>query len=164
MSPQKGFTHESQARSVETVWLTPKWVIDRLGPFDLDPCAAPEPRPWATAAHHITLPEDGLMAPWDGLVWCNPPYGRQVGAWMSRMAMHDNGIALVFARTDTEWFQKSADFASGILFLKGRLQFCTPDGVSGDSASAPSLLMSFGHVARVRLVASGLAGVLWEVR
>ncbi len=30
-------------------WLTPKFIIDALGPFDLDPCACPNPRPFDCA-------------------------------------------------------------------------------------------------------------------
>jgi hypothetical protein len=29
-------------------WITPRWVIEAIGPFDLDPCAA-HPRPWDCA-------------------------------------------------------------------------------------------------------------------
>ena len=34
-------------------WYTPKWLIDTLGPFDLDPCS-PEARPYDTATVHLT--------------------------------------------------------------------------------------------------------------
>ncbi len=46
-------------------WYTPKWIIDALGEFDLDPCA-PEHRLWNTAKRHITAKEDGLKNPWGG--------------------------------------------------------------------------------------------------
>lgn len=49
-------------------WLTPKWILEPLGAFDLDPCAAPSPRPWDTAANHIELPTDGLASGWAGRV------------------------------------------------------------------------------------------------
>ena len=72
-------SHPYAARPVAEshVWLTPPAIIEPLGPFDLDPCAAPSPRPWPTAARHIELPEDGLTAEWHGRVWCNPPFGTQ---------------------------------------------------------------------------------------
>lgn len=34
-------------------WLTPRNIVDALGPFDLDPCA-PIVRPWPTAVQHYT--------------------------------------------------------------------------------------------------------------
>ena len=69
-------------------WLTPQAIINALGPFDLDPCAAPSPRPWPTAARHIELPEDGLAAEWEGRIWLNPPYGHAIKAWMEKMSQN----------------------------------------------------------------------------
>lgn len=106
------------------VWLTPPSIVQALGPFDLDPCAAPEPRPWPTAARHITLPEDGLKAEWRGRVWCNPPFGRHTALWLHRMAQHGNGIALAFARTDTAMFTQYVwPAAAAVLMLAGRPHF-----------------------------------------
>lgn len=61
--------------SGRTEYLTPKYILDAIGPFDLDPCASIV-RPWPTATKHYTRFDDGLMQPWDGLVWLNPPFGR----------------------------------------------------------------------------------------
>ena len=54
-------------RSKQTTdeWYTPKWIVDALGSFDLDPCA-PENRLWNTAKRHITPSEDGLKSEWGG--------------------------------------------------------------------------------------------------
>lgn len=45
-------------------WLTPKGIIDALGPFDLDPCFS-DPRPWDTATIHFAeqdvLDKEGLL-------------------------------------------------------------------------------------------------------
>jgi hypothetical protein len=41
------------------VHLTPKWIIDALGVFDLDPCAA-SPRPWDCARVNFVEADDGL--------------------------------------------------------------------------------------------------------
>ncbi len=87
-----GFTHERGHKGETNVWLTPPEIVKALGPFDLDPCAAPAPRPWDTAALHITLPHDGLAAEWGSdFVWCNPPYGPETGLWLSRLAAHPRG-------------------------------------------------------------------------
>jgi hypothetical protein len=128
-------------------WLTPPHVLAALGTFDLDPCAAPEPRPWATAARHIALPEDGLEAPWHGRVWLNPPYDQLAFAWLARLADHGQGIALMFARTETRGFFATVwQRASALLFLEGRLHFHHPDGTRAYSNSgAPSLLIAYGE-------------------
>ena len=158
-SPQeKSFKGETD------IWLTPKNVLDDLGPFDMDPCAAPEPRPWATASKMVSLPQDGLTEPWEGFIWLNPPYGPRMFEWVQRLALHGNGIALLFARTETSAFMENVfKHATGLLFLRGRLAFHYPDGKRAkNSAGAPSVLVGFGAEAFARLQNSTLAGFLVE--
>ncbi len=147
------------------VWLTPPSIIKALGPFDLDPCACSEPRPWPTAKEHITVEQDGLKTPWlpQDFVWLNPPYGTDTAVWLRKLIEHHNGIALVFARTDTKWFQELAPKMDCIFFLAGRLAFHRPDGTKGDSAGAPSILIGCGDLARKRILDSGLKGVFVDV-
>ena len=144
------------------VWLTPPAILAALGPFDLDPCAAPSPRPWPTAARHIELPEDGLKAEWSGRVWCNPPFGRHTAAWLRRMAEHGNGIALAFARTDTAMFRDWVwPFARGVLFVAGRPHFHHPDGVRAHGNSGgPICLIAYGNENLNALRKSSLGAVL----
>lgn len=131
-------------------WITPKFIIDDLGPFDLDPCAC-DPQPWPCAAEQWTA--HGLHKQWHGLIWLNPPFHRyEVGQWMQRMARHGNGIALVHARTEAEWFVPIWEKATAIGFLKDRLYFHYPDGTRADANSgAPAVLAAFGPLARSRL-------------
>lgn len=125
-------------------WLTPKHILDALGPFDLDPCA-PITRPWPTAARHLTIEDDGLAHPWEGRVWCNPPYAR-LRRWIAKLMLHRNGTALIFARTETRTWQDIVwPQSSGILFLAGRVRFATIDGKPAPFTSgAPSALVAFG--------------------
>lgn len=136
-------------------WITPRWLIERLGPFDLDPCAS-DPQPWPCAARQFTVEENGLLQPWDGFVWCNPPYGRALGEWLSRCALHGHGIALVFARTETQAFFRSVwPHASALLFLRGRVTFHYPDGSTprnGANSGGPSVLIAYGRPAAARLL------------
>ena len=37
-------------------WITPRWLIEALGQFDLDPCAC-IPQPWPCAARQFTIDE-----------------------------------------------------------------------------------------------------------
>jgi hypothetical protein len=57
-------SHESTVNEKD-VWLTPPEIIEALGPFDLDPCAAIN-QPWPTAKNHFTLHDNGLVQPWGG--------------------------------------------------------------------------------------------------
>ena len=142
-------------------WLTPQWVLKKLPKFDLDPCApAATVRPWATADRHICLPEDGLTAPWEGRVWCNPPYGKACGAWLERCADHGDAIAFVFARTDTAAWQRHVfGRAHGILFLSGRVTFHHVSGLAAKhNGGAPSALIAYGAFNAVTLERCGIPG------
>jgi len=127
-------------------WLTPPEIFTELGEFDLDPCA-PINRPWDTAKKHYTLIDNGLIQPWEGRIWCNPPYGRETSKWLKKMAEHGNGIALIFARTETgNFFNYIWPKATAIMFLKGRLTFYNVDGTKPEnSAGAPSCLIAYGE-------------------
>lgn len=156
--------HPYKSRPVaEThVWLTPPEIVAALGPFDLDPCAAPSPRPWTTAARHIELPDDGLASEWRGRVWLNPPFGPHTGQWLRRMAEHGNGIALVFARTETAMFRSWVwPHADALMFLAKRPHFYRPDGTrAAGNSGGPLVLIAYGKENADALRASGLAGAL----
>lgn len=151
--------HERQGRG-EVIWLTPPEMVKALGEFDLDPCFSP-PRPWSTAKNHYGVDDNGLVKEWFGDVFCNPPYGKHTEAWMKKSAEHGEVIALIFARTETQAFQKEVwEKAHSILFLKGRINFYKPNGERGDAAGAPSCLVSYSERMTKRLKQSGYAGFL----
>lgn len=162
--------HQSSAANT-VVWLTPPEIITGLGgwqSFDLDPCAAPEPRPWATArTMNAHADANGLMIEWFGRVWLNPPYtSTEVVKWLRRLAEHGRGTTLIFARTETEAFRREVwERAAGLLFLHGRLNFHAPDGRrSAKNAGAPSVLCAYGQDDLDRLAASDLDGTLVPLR
>lgn len=127
-------------------WITPKSIIDALGPFDLDPCASAT-QPWKTANKMIQPPNDGMKTKWLGRVWLNPPYGNETFRWVNRLIEHGNGIAFIFARTDTSLFHELVfPVADAILFMKGRVTFAKPDGRPGQwNAGVPSCLIAYGE-------------------
>ena len=152
-----GFTHESTINeSVE--WYTPPYIFDALNIlFDLDPCS-PKQGGVVPARHKFSLPEqDGLVEPWFGRVWLNPPYGKETGVWLRKLAAHGDGIALVFARTGTRWFQEVAAQASQICFISGRVKFISgATGELGASPGADSMLLAFGDDCAKFVARSGL--------
>jgi hypothetical protein len=153
-------SHQSSVGKSQ-VHLTPKWIIDTLGPFDLDPCAA-WPRPWDCAELNISQPDDGLAGAWHGRVFLNPPFDRyQVTRWIAKLADHGSGTCLVHARTETDWFRPIWQHASAILFLSQRLKFCRPDGTEQPANSgAPAVLAAFGRYDAHRLFQSSISGWL----
>jgi hypothetical protein len=156
---RRGFLHGFRSVAANDEWLTPLPIVRSLGPFDLDPCA-PVDRPWSTAAHHFTIDDDGLLQCWIGRVWLNPPY-RNARQWLDRLADHGDGIALIFARTETLWFFAHVwQRASAVFFLKGRIAFYHIDGAVGNAAGAPSCLVAYGESNVQRIRESGLAGKL----
>lgn len=155
--------HTTPNRGKTDTWITPPWIIDALGPFDLDPCqATPQPLPCATYA--FGLADDGLRRQWHGRVWMNPPYS-EIGSWMAKLATHGTGTALVFARTETRWFRDYVwSRAAAVMFLHGRLRFLRPTGepAKGNSGG-PSCLVAYGTYDADRLATSGVAGTVVKV-
>jgi hypothetical protein len=147
------------------VWLTPPHILEALGEFDLDPCSS-EDRPWDTANKHYTIKDDGLIQPWSGRVWCNPPYGPKMAPFLQKLAAHPGGgVALVFARTETRaFFDHVWDKATAILFLKGRLKFHKPNGELGGTAGSPSVLIAYGEAEAERLKNCNINGKYIRIR
>src|SRR5262245_15253214 len=139
--------------------ITPRWIIDATGPFDLDPCAA-EPRPWDCA--EVNWTERGLDRNWVSFVYLNPPFDRyEVGAWIAKLAQHGHGIALLHARTEATWFEPIWQHAAVILFMADRIHFHRPDGSRQPAnGGAPPILAAFGDEAAQRLYRCGISGAL----
>ena len=125
------------------MWATPQdfWdALDREFHFSCDVCATAEN---AKCATFYTLEQDGLAQNWEGVCWCNPPYGRTIGSWVQKAyesSLHGTIVVMLLpARTDTKWFH---DFILGkaeIRFVRGRLKF----GGSENSAPFPSMVVIF---------------------
>lgn len=150
--------HPNGNNGREKRWLTPPFVVESLGVFDLDPCGAPGHE----LAKQTFIPErneDGLALPWEGRVWLNPPYGTEAGAFISKLAEHGDGVLLYFARTDTHVFHEYIfNMADAAFFLRGRLQFLGADGEIAGSSNAPSVLFAYGENNVAALEACGLEG------
>lgn len=156
---KSGMSSHQSVAMIKDEWLTPPYILRALGRFDLDPCA-PVSRPWQTAVNHFTIEDNGLLQNWFGRVWLNPPYGAQTHEWLSKLVNHGNGIALIFARTETKMFFECVwSQAHALLFLKGRLFFHHADGTQASgNGGAPSVLVAYGERNALALKNSGLAG------
>lgn len=129
--------------SKTNLWETPKDFFNKLDSefhFNVDVCALPEN---AKCAVYYTPEMNGLVQPWHGNCWCNPPYGREIGKWVKKAYESSQNGALVVmllpARTDTRWFHDYIYNKAEIRFICGRLKF----GKSKNSAPFPSMIVVF---------------------
>jgi hypothetical protein len=156
---KKAMASHEKANMRTDEWLTPPNIIKSLGEFDLDPCS-PIKKPWDTAKNHFNIYDNGLSKEWAGRVWLNPPYGKDMERWMNKMQFHNNGIAFIFARTETEaFFDHVWPKASAIMFLKGRVRFYTVAGKEANmNAGAASVLIAYNNENADALKNSGISG------
>lgn len=140
----RGFGYQQTQVMGKDEWLTPPELVHALGEFDLDPCS-PINRPWPTAKNHYTAVDDGLSQVWTGRVWLNPPYGDQCWTWLNRLHVHQNGLALIFARTGASGFVREVwKKADSVLFIAGRLYFYHVSGVRAKhNSGGDSVLISY---------------------
>jgi phage N-6-adenine-methyltransferase len=137
--------------SKSDAWSTPQWFFDALDAefgFEVDVCASPQ---HAKCPVYYTPEVDGLKQEWYGTVFCNPPYGRQIGAWV-RKAFESSRrgttvVCLLPARTDTKWWHQYVMRAAEIRFLRGRLRF----GDAKSGAPFPSAVV-ISRVPRPKIV------------
>ena len=125
-------------------WETPQDLFDELNKefnFDVDVCATKEN---AKCKKFYTKENNGLKQDWLGkVVWCNPPYGREVTSWIDKAYKSQTNsysttiVMLLPARTDTRWFHNYLYGKAEIRFIKGRLKFSN----SKNSAPFPSMIV-----------------------
>lgn len=128
--------------SESTLWSTPQDFFDKYNAiydFDIDVCASSAN---AKCDRYFDKELDGLKQKWEGVCWCNPPYGRQIGDWLKKAYESSmqgaTVVCLVPSRTDTKWWHSYA-MKGDIEFIKGRLKF----GTSKNSAPFPSAIIVF---------------------
>lgn len=125
-------------------WATPQNFFDALDQefgFTLDVCASASN---AKCPNYFTRGVDGLSQRWGReRCWMNPPYGREIKAWMRKAVEASRRGALVVclvpARTDTAWWHDYAVQADEIRFVRGRLRF----GDAKHAAPFPSAVVIF---------------------
>ena len=79
-------------------WCTPQDFFDKLNAefgFVLDPAATDKT---AKCSLDYTPETDGLSQSWDrgGAVFCNPPYGREIGKWVQKAFKEARGGIRLF--------------------------------------------------------------------
>lgn len=135
--------------SKDMCWCTPQGFFDDLNRefhFILDAAATKKS---AKCPMYYTPETDGLKNTWDlgGAVFCNPPYGREIGKWVHKAYIEaQKGVTVVMlipARTDTAYFHDFIKDCAEIRFIRGRLKFTDEDGNSSDSAPFTSMVVIY---------------------
>ena len=135
-------------------WRTPPRFFQKMnelfGPFTLDAAANDENH---LCEKYYTEKDNGLLQPWTGRVWNNPPYGKGdggVGEFVAKAAdcakaeTFEIAVLLVTPRTDTEWWHEHALRAAEIYDVRGRIGFVDPDTlVETEGGVAPSSVLVF---------------------
>ena len=148
--PQPFFSpvQHGMGQSTIVTWNTPADIVtdvrEMFGEIDLDPASDSKDTPNVPATTIYTEEDDGLSQEWAGKTYMNPPYGREIGGWVEKLIQEyhagniDEAIALVPARTDTQWFAPLFNFP--LCFISGRVRFSDGDG----AAPFPSVLVYMG--------------------
>lgn len=130
-------------------WNSPEKLLERVrafAPIGLDPCSNASSIVRAAVEWTFERDGDSLPKPWAGrgLVYVNPPYGREIVPFALKLALEGafgtEIIALLPARTDARWWQQHIVSAQAICFWRGRLRFLG----AKDSAPFPSAIAYWG--------------------
>ena len=98
---------------------------DRLYHFSLDVCATADN---AKCPHYFPPEQDGLLQPWRGTCWMNPPYHQaEIPKWI-RKAYEESQrgavvVALLPVRTGSAWYHEFVLPHAQVTFLRGRIKF-----------------------------------------
>ena len=126
-------------------WYTPPWIFDGLGvTFDLDVASPTGGLSWLPTRRFYTVADDGLALPWDGWVWCNPPYSAPT-AWCRRWAAHEpGGCLLIRADVSTSGPHAAWTAASSVYVPAKRLQFVSGVGAPTGAVNFSTLILGRG--------------------
>ena len=143
-------------------WITPKWIIDKIGVSDLDPCGFLKDgvEIVKTADNYYTEKDNGLIQDWFKYdsVFVNFPYSDS-RSWLKKCSEEflkkkasSNIIVLCFVRCETQsWQNYVKNYATGINLINKRISFLDSNGIKKTNGNAPSCLIAYGDKAFERI-------------
>lgn len=131
-------------RSTTNEWYTPVEYVNAarevMAGITLDPASCEYANKIVRAAMFYDIDTNGLLQPWEGSVFLNPPYGlddngdSNVATWVAKLISEFNGgtvkeaILLVNATPERKWFQPLWQYP--VCFTDHRIQFYNANGQS----------------------------------
>lgn len=107
---------------------------DVMGSIDLDPASCQEANRVIQATHFYSIEDNGLIRPWFGNLWMNPPFSRKkIVAFTDKLLLSlqeadvAQAIVLTNSATDTDWYQRLLHACCALCHPKGRLKFWGPN-------------------------------------
>lgn len=162
MFPDLMNPREMDASSESDGWYTPRWMVDAardvLGSIGTDPATCAAAQAIVQAETWYTATEDGLVSPWFGAVWCNPPYSAPL-PWVRRMiALYqshaiDAGMMLVNCSCSPVWAQLLWTHADAVCVLGKRIDFWHPTKTNQNSSYDRDSAMFYFGTDRARFTA-----------
>jgi len=138
-------------------WYTPSKYIEAaravMGSIDLDPASCELANQTVRAARYYTQEDNGLMQPWYGNVWLNPPYNSTDDCrfpqptWAKRLQYEyrvgnvEQAILLISAAVKQKWFHELLDFP--MCFMLERIFFTRP-GKESEELRQGNTVVYFG--------------------
>ena len=141
--------------SGENEWYTPPQYIESarkvMGRIDLDPSSTKAANQIIKAKRFYDVEMDGLVQPWKGCIWMNPPYSQpEIWKFIDKLEteQYEQAIILVNNATETKWGQKLLSLSAAVCFHTGRIRFVSPDGELGDSPLQGQMIAYIGPKVR----------------
>lgn len=150
-------------------WYTPAAFIGSaravMGGIDLDPASSVIANRTVGAATFYTVAEDGLVQPWAGRVWMNPPYAQpHVADFCAKLVEELGNVSqacvLVNNGTETQWFQLLLAHCSAVCLLRGRVKFLDPEGNASGAPLQGQAVVYFGGSSAEFVAEFGKHGVV----
>jgi ParB family chromosome partitioning protein len=134
-------------------WHTPKKFVDAarevMGNIDLDPASSEIANKVIQADIIFTEQDSGLVHPWSGNIWMNPPYNNSLVREFTKKMVEDlpninQACVLVNNATETRWFQHISGKCDMMCMVSGRIKFLDENGEATGSSLQGQVIMYFG--------------------
>lgn len=135
--------------------------------IDLERCSNRRDIPNVPAARHCIAHDNGLIHPWEGRVFLNPPFGHDVERWFSKLYQElsagrtTKAIVVWKSATKIAAWKTLAALSCRVCFPSARIRFIGPYGDDGPGPTfSPALFYVGSGPVRFEKVFAGI-GAVW---